>query len=277
MEKLDAIEAVLEKAHAQNRTALLETEVYQILSLSGLSVPKFLFYPSEPAVLDGAAGDIVSSLSGGKVVIKIVSSRTLHKTEAGGVVISPLETTEVEKAVRAVKGRFPEAEGLMACEFAEHSPFALGEEFMLGARSDDAFGPLITLGAGGTHAEGLTSALRPGTGPGIVPVDLARNSGEWQAFLDGNWAWRYASGRVRGSRRSVQDGEMLKWLEAFAYIMRYFRDGGASRFAIEEFEVNPLAVSKGALIALDGVLRFRPAVKKGRARPSRKGVSALLA
>ncbi|HOW89899.1 MAG TPA: CoA-binding protein, partial [Elusimicrobiales bacterium] len=44
-----------------------------------------------------------------------------------------------------------------------------------------------------------------------------------------------------------------------------------------EFEVNPLAVSKGALIALDGVLRFRPAVKKGRARPSRKGVSALLA
>jgi acyl-CoA synthetase (NDP forming) len=276
MEKLNAIEAILEKAHLQKRTALLETEVYAILSLAGLSVPKFLFYPMPDLDAAGSALDIVSRLQGSAVVIKVVSSKTLHKTEAGGVQIPAMEKAAVEEAVRAIKDKFPEAEGVMACEFVEHSPFALGEEFMLGARADEAFGPVITLGAGGTNAEGLAAALRPGISPSIIPVDLLRNAGDWSAFLDKTWAWRYAAGKVRGARRIISDGEMLKWLEAFAYVMRYFRDGGASRFAIAEFEVNPVAVSKGVLTALDGVLRFRPAVKKERVRPSKKGIAGLL-
>ncbi len=276
MEKLNAIEAILEKAHLQKRTSLLETEVYAILSLAGLSVPKFLFYSMPDLDAAGSALDIVSQLKGRAAAIKVVSSKTLHKTEAGGVKIAALEQAALEEAVRAIKDKFPEAEGVMACEFVEHSPFALGEEFMLGARADDAFGPVITLGAGGTNAEGLAASLRPGLSPGIVPADMVRNAGDWAAFLDKNWAWRYAAGKVRGARRIIADGDMLKWLEAFAYIMRYFRDGGASRFAIEEFEINPVAVSKGVLTALDGVLRFRPAMKKQRARPSKKGISGLL-
>ena len=276
MEKLNAIEAILEKAHAENRTALLETEVYEILVLSGLPAPKYFFYPMKSLDVSAAALDAVSRLEGSKVVIKVVSSKTLHKTESGGVKIPAREKDAVEEAFKDMTAKFPEAEGLMACEFAEHSPFALGEELMLGARADDAFGPLITLGVGGTNAEGLTASLRPGVSPAIMPVELAHNAADWQAFLEKSWIWKYTSGKVRGSKRLAKDGEMVNLLEAFAYIMRYFRDGGASKFSIVEFEVNPVAVSKGRLVALDGVLRFRLAEKKERVRPSRKGVSGLL-
>jgi len=276
MEKLNAIEAILEKAHAEKRTALLETEVYEILGFAGLAAPKYIFHPAKDLDPAAAALDAVSRLEGPKVVVKVVSSKTLHKTESGGVKLPAREKEAVEAAFRDMLAKFPEAEGLMACEFAEHSPFALGEEIMLGARADDAFGPVITLGVGGTNAEALTASLRPGVSPAIMPAELAHNSADWQAFLDKSWIWRYTAGKVRGSRRIAQDGEMVNWLEAFAYIMRYFRDGGASKFAIVEFEINPVAVSKGRLVALDGVLRFRPVQKKERVRPSRKGVAGLL-
>lgn len=276
MENLNAIEAIFEKAHAEKRTALLETEVYEILGLAGLAAPKRLFYALPGLDPSSAALDIVSRLEGPKVVVKIVSSRTLHKTESGGVKIPFREKAAVEETLKAMREKFPGVEGLLACEFSEHSPFALGEELMLGARADDAFGPVLALGAGGTNAEGLTASLKTGTSPAIVPVELIRNGTEWRDFLDKSWVWRYTAGRVRGARRLAQDGEMVNWLEAFAYIMRYFRDGGASKFAIAEFEVNPVAVSKGRLVALDGVLRFRLAQKKERVRPSKKGVAGLL-
>ena len=276
MEKLNAIEAIFEKAHAQKRTALLETEVYEILALAGLAVPKRLFYPLADLDPSAAALDIVSRLEGRNVVMKIVSSGTLHKTESGGVKILSREKDVVETALRGMMEKFPIVEGVMVCEFAEHSPFALGEELMLGARSDDAFGPLVTLGAGGTNAEGLTASLKPGTSPAIAPVEFICNGAGWQNFLDKSWIWQYTAGKVRGGKRIANDSEMINWLESFAYIMKYFRDGGASKFAIEEFEVNPVAVSKGRLVALDGVLRFRPAQNKERVRPSKKGVAGLL-
>ncbi|MFA6434815.1 MAG: acetate--CoA ligase family protein [Elusimicrobiales bacterium] len=276
MKNLNAIEAVFEKAHAEKRTALLETEVYAILALSGLSVPKRFFYALPELDPSAAALELVAGLEGPNIVIKIVSSGTLHKTESGGVKIVARERGAVAEALKAMREKFPGVEGLMACEFAEHSPFALGEELMLGARADDAFGPVITLGAGGTNAEDLTASLRPGVSPAIVPAEFVRDGAGWRDFLAKCWIWRYTAGRVRGAKRLVDDGEMVKWLEAFAGIMKHFRDGGDGKFAIVEFEVNPVAVSKGRLVALDGVLRFRPAQKKGRVRPSKKGVAGLL-
>ena len=144
METLNAIEIILEKAHAEKRTALLETEVYKILGLAGLAVPKHFFYALPDLDPSAAALEIVAGLEGPKVVIKIVSSKTLHKTESGGVRIPPREKDAVEATLKAMLEKFPGVEGLMACEFAEHSPFALGEELMLGARADDAFGPVLT-------------------------------------------------------------------------------------------------------------------------------------
>ncbi len=276
MRDLEAVEKIFAKAGAEDRKSLTEPEVYEVMALAGLEAPKYLLFPA--AGLDpAAAAAACAELPGEKAVLKLVSSKTLHKTESGGVKVTDKTPAALEEALRAMAAKFPEAEALMAVEFVPHSPFALGEELLLGARADEAFGPLITLGPGGTNAEALTASLKPGTSPSVLPVDLAFNEKSWQAFLEANWAWRYTAGGVRGGRRLVQDGELVKWLEGFAFLMRTFRDGAASEWAIEEFEVNPLAAARGRLTALDGVLRFRKARKAApREKPSRRGVQSLL-
>ncbi len=277
MENFDAIEKMLAYAGAQGRRNLTETEVYQVLTLAGLEAPKHLLFPAAGFTPAVAAAQVCEALPGDKAVLKLVSSKTLHKTESGGVKVADKTPEALTEALKAMAARFPDAEAFMAAEFVPHAAFALGEELLLGARSDDAFGPVITLGPGGTNAEALIKSLRPGTAPSVIPADLAYNSSAWEKFLADSWIWRYVSGGVRGGRRLAQDGEVLKWLEGFSHLTRHFRDGGASDWAIEEFEINPLAVSRGRLTALDGVLRFRPAKRSGpRVKPSRKGVDGLV-
>ncbi len=277
MTELSKIETLFSRAGSAGRKSLSEAEVYSILELCGLGAPVHVVVPSPLKEPSAAAADLCSRIPGEKLVLKVLSPATLHKTESGGVKVMVKESGPVGEALLAMAAKFPEAEGFLACEFVEHSAFALGEELLLGARSDDAYGPVITLGPGGTAAESLIKSLRPGLAPSVMPVDLAFNSQAWKDFLEGSWAWGYASGGVRGGRRLAQDGEMVKWLEGFVHLLRNFRDGGPSEWAIEEFEINPLAVSKGRLVALDGVLRFRKAKPDAsRHKPSRKGVESLI-
>jgi len=277
MENYKEIEKLLAGAGAQGRASLSEPEVYRVLELAGLEAPKHLLFPVDGLNPAAAAEDICARLAGDRAVLKLVSAKTLHKTEAGGVKVLEKTPAAVEEALRAMAAKFPDAEALMAVEFLPHAAFALGEELLLGARADAAFGPVVTLGPGGTNAEALTKSLRPGTSPSVMPVELAFNDQVWKAFLAKSWIWRYTSGDVRGGKRLVQDGELLKWLQGFTFLMKHFSDGGASDWAIEEFEINPLAAAKGRLTALDGVLRFRKAKKAApRRKPSRAGVDGLL-
>lgn len=277
MKNYSEIEKMLAYAGAQDRRSLSEPEVYRVMELAGLGAPKHFLYPAVSLDPAAAAAGACAGLAGEKAVLKLVSAKTLHKTEAGGVKVCDKTPEALGSALSAMAAKFPEAEGFMVVEFLPHSAFALGEELLLGARSDEAFGPVITLGPGGTNAEALIKSLRPGLAPAVIPADLAYNAGAWNAFLAGSWIWRYAAGEVRGGRRLVQDGEILKWLEGVSHLMKHFRDGGDSDWAIEEFEINPLAAAKGRLTALDGVLRFRPAKKTApRAKPSAQGVGGLI-
>ena len=277
MENFEAIEKIMAAAGAEKRSSLSEPEVYRVLELAGLEAPKYILYAAAGFDAAAASLDADSRLSGDKAVLKLVSSKTLHKTEAGGVKVVDKTPAALEEALKAMAAKFPDAESFMAVEFLPHAAFALGEELLLGARSDDAFGPVITLGPGGTNAEALIKSLRPGLTPSVLPVDLAFNAKAWEPFLANSWIWKYVSGGVRGGRRLVQDGEIMKWLEGFSHLMKHFRDGGPSDWAIEEFEINPLAASKGRLTALDGVLRFRPARRMPpRLKPSKNGVASLL-
>ena len=277
MKNYEEIEKLLAAAGAQERSSLSEPEVYRVMELAGLGAPRHLVYPAAGLDATAAAAAACAALAGDRAVLKLVSAKTLHKTEAGGVKVLEKPPAALEEALRAMAAKFPEAEAFMLVEFLPHSAFALGEELLLGARADAAFGPVVTLGPGGTNAEALTKSLKPGTSPSVMPVELAFNEKTWAAFLEKSWIWAYASGSVRGGRRVAEDGEMVKWLEGFAHLMRHFCDGGQSDWAIEEFEVNPLAAAKGKLTPLDGVLRFRKARKAApRRKPSLQGVDGLI-
>ncbi|HOX22530.1 MAG TPA: acetate--CoA ligase family protein, partial [Elusimicrobiales bacterium] len=264
------IEKIIAAAAQEGRSALNEWEVYTILDILGLGTPERLFIP-----LDQIPSGGYEEFEGGKVVLKIVSHSVLHKTESGGVVVCG-KIAAKEHMLR-LKKAFPRAEGVLVSEFVEHPQFALGSELMIGARQDKAFGPVLVLGVGGTDAEALTASLRLGVSPAVLPCELASSDADWQSFLNSAWVWRYCSGKVRGGRRILDDAEPLKWLKAFAKLVQHFSPSGKSEWVIEEVEVNPAAVSGAKLIALDGILRFRPKKEaEGRLHPPAAAVDALL-
>lgn len=266
------IERIFETAYSQGRNSLSEPEVYSILGFLGLKAPVHLVLRDVPA--ENEIPGMSAKFQGEKLVVKISSSKTLHKTESGGVKIAKNSPPELFNTITEMKSGFPDSE-ILLCEFVEHAVFSMGQELMLGARLDQAFGPVITLGIGGTDAEGLTSALKPGYSPSIQPLKLMGAAG-WEDFLKSSWIWRYVSGEVRGGKRMAPDGEMILWLRAFSALLRRFSDTVDSRWAIEEIEVNPLAVAGGRFTALDGLLRFRPSRTETRTRPTARGVWSLL-
>lgn len=277
MTDFKAIENILDKAGAEGRRSLSEPEVYEVLHAAGLAAPMHKLYsaPLDAEKAKKAAEEIVAAFPGEKAVIKLVSSKTLHKTESGGVKVCAMNTGVIAETMYAMAEKFPDAEGLMAVGFIPHSAFALGEELLLGARSDDAFGPVITLGPGGTHAESFIKILTKGTAPSVLPV-LLSDSRMMKSLLNNSWIWKYCRGDVRGGRKMAEDSDMLAWLNGFTEIMGYFRDNGSSKWAVSEFEINPLCVAQNRITALDGVLRFRPARNTERNRPSKGGVNAIL-
>ena len=269
------IESLLCKAASEGRAALSELEVYDVLDKLGLDTPRRCLVGLDRLPLPQAElSALLAPFPGDRVVLKVCSHKTLHKTEAGGVKVCA--KADAAARLAEMKAKFPEADGILAAEFVPHAVFSLGQELMLGARADKAFGPIVTLGVGGTDAEALTAALKPGFSPAIAAVNLAPDAGGWQRFLDQAWIWRYVSGSVRGGSRLAEDAGMLKWLEGFRRLLEHFSDGGSSVWAIEEVEVNPLAVSDERLVALDGVLRFRKAAPGTRNMPSAKAVWSLL-
>jgi len=272
---MNEIESLLAKAADEGRWALSEIEVYDVLDRLGLDTPKrALVALSRIPLPESELKARLAPLPGDKVVLKVSSHKTLHKTESGGVKVCA--KADATAKLSEMKSKFKDADGILVTEFVPHAVFSLGQELMLGARADKAFGPLMTLGIGGTDAEGLTSALKPGFSPAIAAVKLVSDGGGWQRFLDRAWIWRYVSGNVRGGKRLAEDAAMLRWLEGFRQLLAHFCDGGASAWAIEEVEVNPLAISDERIVALDGVLRFRKARTGTRDFPSPKAVWSLL-
>ncbi|MBI5245244.1 MAG: acetate--CoA ligase family protein [Elusimicrobia bacterium] len=268
------IELLLEGAGKEGRKSLTEAEAYDVFEKLGLDAPKRALISLDRIPLKDTELDrLLSGFPGDKVVLKVSSHKVLHKTESGGVRVCVKREACV--ALATFKRAFPDAEAVLVCEFVEHAVFSMGQELLLGARSDAGFGPLMALGLGGTDTEQMTASLKPGLTPAIMPIALLGEAGSWQDFLDRAWVWRYVSGRVRGGERMAEDKAMLKWLEGFAKLLGHF-DGEKSRWMIDEVEANPLAVSGGRLVALDGVLRFRQAAPERRDPPSAKAVLALL-
>ena len=269
---LKAAEAILKKALAEKRAALTEIEVYEIFDAFKLPTPMRSLLSAD-GLGRNEAHNLMESFPGERVVVKVLSSKTLHKTEAGGVKVCSKE--KINETIKNMRQAIPDAEKFMVCEFVEHAMFALGQELMLGARQDRAFGPVLSLGIGGTDAEALTLKMKSGTTPAVLPVETLAKPDDMKTFLNSAWIWRYVAGNVRGGKKLAQDEEMLRWMDAFAKLLSEFSDKNGGP-VIEELEVNPLAVSGGRIVALDGVLRVRQAEFKKRVPPTAKGVQALL-
>lgn len=147
-------DALLE-ARRRGRTTLLETEVRAILSERGA--------PLVPALLCRTAAEAGEAARGlkGQGCLKVVSTTISHKSDAGGVILGIRGADEAASAFRRMVrsvNRYaraipmsPGIEGALLSPLLEPP----GIELLVGARHDPLFGPVLTVGAGGTAVEVL--------------------------------------------------------------------------------------------------------------------------
>lgn len=262
-----AFESLLRNAYDEGRKQLYEHEVYRLIELVGaISPPKHVFIPKSATI----AENVLAGFPGERVVLKLVSEKVVHKSDAGAVAIVPNELDRVRAEIERMIGRHaaqvPVA-GVLLVEFVEHDARGLGSELFVGIRATREFGPVIAAGLGGVQTEYLVSKMRPGVAVAkAVASDV--DAEEFLGMFRETAAYDILSGQVRGQERVVSDAELLRCFKAFISIARQFCvDRGEDGPDVGELEVNPFAFVDQRLVPLDGRGRLGPAAK---ARPARR-------
>jgi acetyltransferase len=118
-----------------------------------------------PVTREGKANDKETVLElaaeiGYPLALKILSPEILHKTEAGGVVLSLKNQTALEKAFEGLVAKFPEISDPNRPECLRVQEMASGGvEVFFGMSRDPHFGPLLILGLGGVLVEVLKDVV----------------------------------------------------------------------------------------------------------------------
>ncbi|HEX6132722.1 MAG TPA: acetate--CoA ligase family protein [Longimicrobiales bacterium] len=155
------------QARDEGRTALLETEARELAEAFGVPLVPAVFCTT-PAEAGTAAARI-----GGPVAVRIVAPAVPHKSESGGVALDT-PVAHVESAARRVLESVgawcreqdvePDMRGVLVSPMLA-APIA---ELLVGIVRDPQFGPVLTIGGGGTDVE-----LQRDTATRILPVDEA--------------------------------------------------------------------------------------------------------
>jgi indolepyruvate ferredoxin oxidoreductase beta subunit len=262
-----AVERILWHAYEDERAQLFEHEVYQIIQLVGaIDPPHHLFVGSHELISEEA----LAGFPGDRVVLKIVSPDLTHKSDVGGVVFchKDLETVRAEMT-RLIRRHQDGArvEGVLVVEYVEPAQHGLGGELFVGVRQTREFGPIIAAGLGGVDTEYLARALRPGLAVAkAVATDISAE--QFMELFRQTAAYDMLSGRARGHRRVVSDGELLRAFRAFISLAtRFCVDRGDVCPDLGELEVNPFSFRRQRLAPLDGRGRLETAARRLAPRP----------
>ncbi len=255
------IDAILAAAARQGRQRLLEHEVYEILLALGLQVPTYMFVPDPDELTAG----ILCEFGTERLILKVVSSEIAHKTRVGGVRRVVRDRERIRAAMRQMKreicahpqfaGREPKVEGFLLSSFVEYSK-DLGNEVLVGAKENFAFGPALSFSKGGTDAEHFARYF---SSPNIrlLPLDRA--------------GCRAMLGETAIARKYREEGneDFLELIaDAVAGIGALFEHYSSlnpqpGEFIFSEFEINPFVIDEERnLVAIDGLAQFLPSSRR---------------
>ncbi|HTT37726.1 MAG TPA: acetate--CoA ligase family protein, partial [Burkholderiales bacterium] len=232
-----AVRRILDEAKAAARSSLTAPEAKGICEAYGIAVPK-----EAVAATASEAARLAASV-GFPVAMKIVSPQILHKTEAGGVVVGVKSATEAEQAFAGIIANArrydPEAtiEGVQVQQMLSG-----GQEVIIGAVTDPAFGKLVAFGLGGVLVEVLkdiTFRLAPATLEDAL------------SMLDGIAAAQILKG-VRGAA-GVDRESLATMIVNVSQLVADFPE-------ISELDLNPVFATPKSATAADVrvVLDFKP-------------------
>jgi acetyltransferase len=185
-------------------------------------------------VTDAEGAADAAAAIGFPVALKIRSADIVHKTEAGGVILNLADKqavlTAADTLAKAAHAAYPNAkiDGFLVQEMVS------GIETIVGAQSDQLYGPMLLIGSGGILVELVRDAAMR-----LLPVRTADIS----AMIDGLKVDRLLAG-YRGKPPADR-----KALETAAMALgRFYLD---HRARVEEIEINPLIVRANGAVAVD--------------------------
>ena len=252
----DGINDVFTAAYKAGRTVLYEHEVYRLLAVARLSIPRFQFV-THPDELDGT---FIKTL-GRHVMVKIVSGQIVHKERIGGVRkvrngdIGYIQYTmhHMEKQILLSKGdkSLPDIAGFLVVEFMPHSQ-ALGNEVFIGMKADPAFGAAVVMSKGGSDAEFFSRYYDPAN-LFIPPFDTA---------------YALEMMRTLNIRHKFEANGHPEYLAYYARAMATLSQIAyhysvvpeqKPPFVIQSMDVNPFIITEDdRFVAIDGYAEFSP-------------------
>src|SRR5579872_3801704 len=250
-EDKSAVRKILDQAKAAQRTLLTAPEARGLCEAYGIAIPR------EALAADAEQAVRAATEIGFPVVMKIVSPQILHKTEAGGVLVGLRDAAAVREAFTTIVGNArkydPQAQlqGVQVQQMLDG-----GQEVIIGAVTDPAFGKLVAFGLGGVLVEVLkdiTFRLAPATEADAL------------SMLDGIAAAEILRG-VRGGK-GVNRSALAGMIERVSQLVADFPE-------IAEMDLNPVFATERGATAADVriVLNFSPA--PARYRPNQEEILA---
>jgi acetyl coenzyme A synthetase (ADP forming)-like protein len=244
-----AVRKILDAVKAEGRTSLTAPEGKRVCDAYGIATPK------EGVATSAADAAKLAAAMGFPVVLKIVSPEILHKTEAGGVIVGVKSVADAEAAfatIMASAKKYNAKATLLGVQVQQM--LAGGQEVIIGAVTDPAFGKLVAFGLGGILVEVLKD----------ITFRLAPASREDAlSMLDGIAAAEILKG-VRGAD-PVDRTALALMIENVSQLTADFPE-------ITEMDLNPVFATKSGAIAADVriVVDFTPVVP--RYRPSQETI-----
>lgn len=261
------IEKIFEIAKREGRNFLLEPEGYFILNFLGIRTPKYIFLNKKEELKEKTLDEIPSR----EVVLKIVSSKVLHKSDAGGVLFLEKDYHSIQENLKKLDEKFKEKEGFLICEMIKFER-EFGKEILIGVKYSKDFGPILTIGFGGLDTEFYAKNFKSVSIFSILLEEEENILNSLKETPFGQKLW----GRMRGQKILIDEGVFLNYIKKIKEISFYFSPFGNGNFNILEFEVNPFVISNGNLIALDFLLKFGEKKEIFKEKPLNKVKNLLL-
>src|SRR5882762_9861165 len=224
----DALRKVLDAVKADKRSSLTAPEGKLVCDAYGIPVPK------EGVAKSVAEAARIAADMGCPVVMKIVSPDTLHKTEAGGVVVGVKSAAEAEKSYETILANAKKYKADAKIDGIQvQQMLGGGTEVIVGSITDGSFGKLVAFGLGGVLVEilkDITFRLAPATKQDALSV------------LDGIQAHEMLKG--------VRVGDPVN-REALADVIVKVSQLVSAFPEIVELDLNPVFATKKDAIAAD--------------------------
>lgn len=219
---------IIDNIIAEKREVLNEAEAKEILKNYGIPVVK------NAVAKSASQASKLSSQIGFPLVMKILSTDIIHKTDVGGVKLninSPKEAYSTYKEIiKNVKKNNPTAktQGVFMEAMAKKR-----YELLIGSKKDPIFGPVILFGMGGVAVE-IFKDIKAGLPP--LNMSLAMR------LIRETKIYKLLRGYRNMPRVDIQAIQFL--LYKFAYLVADFPE-------IKEIDINPFAIDEDGGLVLD--------------------------